>query len=60
MADRSFPEPTHSKHKPDGGKPSYVKGSHGMPAGHTGHDGRMPHPQGQPIPSDESGEGLNR
>jgi hypothetical protein len=52
-----FPEKSRSSHKPDGEKPSYIKGSQGVGAGHTDHPDRMPHPFKQPVPNDESGEG---
>lgn len=61
MADRQYPEPHHTKHKPGGddSAPAHIKSSKHVGAGHNEHDGRMPHPMGQAVPMDESGEGHN-
>jgi hypothetical protein len=56
MADRVFPEAQHTKHKPGGEKPGYIKSSNSQ-LGHEDHDNRMPHPFYQGVPNEESGEG---
>lgn len=57
MAERQFPEPHHTAHKPDGEPPAHIKSSKHVGAGHEPHDGRMLHPFHQPVPDEESGEG---
>ena len=55
---KQFPEKPRSSHAPDGEKPGFHKSSASVGHGHTDHPGRMPHPQQQPVPNDESGEGC--
>lgn len=56
---RSFPEPHHTKHQPDGSRPDYIKHSGMVESGHEEYDGRMDHPFGSDYPGDESGEGKS-
>jgi len=59
---KSFPEPVHTKHIPDGegSAPSYIRNSENTDCGHESHDDRMPHPfRDSFAPNSESGEGLN-
>jgi len=57
MADKFPQKSRHTQMAPEGEKPGYHKSSQSVGHGHMDSMNRMPHPQHEAPPEDESGEG---